>query len=88
MQKSNVDKFDELRTYLSFPVVDPSKCTHVLTWWKENEKLFPAVSAMARDYLAVSATGVSIERTFAFGSVLLKPKTLSLSADSIRKRFF
>ncbi|CAG7728160.1 unnamed protein product [Allacma fusca] len=87
MQKSNVDKFDELRTYLSFPVVDPSKCTNVLTWWKENEKLLPAVSTMARDYLAVSATGVPIERKFAFGSDLLKPKTLSLAADSIGKRF-
>ncbi|CAG7818507.1 unnamed protein product, partial [Allacma fusca] len=87
MRHVNTDKYDELRAYLSFPVVDSTKVKDVLVWWKENETNFPELSRMARDYLAVSGTGVPIERAFSFGTDLLKPKTMSMTAETIRKRF-
>ena len=33
---------------------------HVLKWWASNETKFPALSVMARQYLGVPATSLSI----------------------------
>ncbi|CAG7818140.1 unnamed protein product [Allacma fusca] len=87
MAKSGKENFDELRNYLALPVVDSNIVTDVLKWWKENESTYPALSKMARDVLGVSGTGVPIERAFSFGSDLLKPKALSMSGETIRRRF-
>ena len=40
---------------------------------------------MARDFLAVSGTGVPIEHTFSIGSDLLVPKRRRLKDETIRK---
>ena len=38
--------------------------TNVLEWWASNEKQFPALSVMARQYLGIPATSASAERLF------------------------
>ena len=38
--------------------------TNILEWWAQNEKEFPALSVMARQYLGVPATSASAERLF------------------------
>jgi hypothetical protein len=35
-----------------------------LGWWKENQKLYPDLAYMARDVLAVPASGCAVERQF------------------------
>ena len=39
---------------------------------------------MARDYLAIPATGAPVERVFSGGADLVRPKRGSLSEDSVR----
>ena len=36
--------------------------TDILNWWKQNPKLFPNLSKMARDFLAIPGTSVPSER--------------------------
>jgi len=53
---------DEYKAYDLVPQIqshdDPLK------WWKENEKFFPRIASMAREYLAVPASSASVERFF------------------------
>ncbi|KAL5637884.1 hypothetical protein ACGC1H_002229 [Rhizoctonia solani] len=36
----------------------------ILIWWKEHETHFPVLSRIARDFLAIPATSVSVEHLF------------------------
>ncbi|CAE6411234.1 unnamed protein product [Rhizoctonia solani] len=40
------------------------KCGDILIWWKEHEVHFPVLSRIARDFLAIPATSVSVEQLF------------------------
>jgi hypothetical protein len=48
--------------YLELPDVPMS--VNILEWWAENEKDFPQLSCMARQYLGCPATSASAERLF------------------------
>lgn len=49
---------DELNTYLN---EERALATvNVLQWWKDHQKQFPNLAKMARDYLAIPATSVSV----------------------------
>lgn len=47
---------------------------------------YPNLSKMAMDFLAVSATGVPVERLFSSGPDVCKVKQQGMKADTIRKR--
>lgn len=47
--------------------------------------MFPHLSKMAKDFLAVSGTGVPIERLFSHGTDLLGLKRPSMHGETIRK---
>ncbi|CAB4422049.1 unnamed protein product [Rhizophagus irregularis] len=57
---------------------------NLLEWWKLNETQYPHLAAMARDYLAIPATSVPIERAFSGGTDLVTQKKCSLSPETIR----
>lgn len=46
--------------------------------------MYPNLSRMARDYLAVSATGVPVEALFSTGTDLLDDNRLSMAAETVR----
>ena len=48
----------EAELYLEMPA--PPMDQDVLKWWASNETKFPALSVMARQYLGVPATSLSI----------------------------
>jgi hAT family C-terminal dimerisation region/BED zinc finger len=77
------DKPDELEAYLAAPTVD--RKANAPQWWKTNATTYPCLAAMARDYLAVPATGAPVERVFSDGADLVRPKRGSLSEKSIRE---
>jgi hAT family C-terminal dimerisation region len=46
----------------------------VLQWWKVNATTYPCLAAMARDCLAIPATGAPVERVFSGGATLVQPR--------------
>ena len=56
----------ELDTYLEDPIVfvRPDENFNVLAWWKKNYDVFPILSLMARDFLAIPVSTVSSESAF------------------------
>ncbi|CAG7689775.1 unnamed protein product, partial [Allacma fusca] len=78
MKRAKPSNVDEFGKYLRLPTVSTLPENSVLLWWKKHEDDFPLLASMARDFLAVSGTGVPIERAFSFASDLIQPKQMSI----------
>jgi hAT family protein len=76
-----VAKLDELQEYLNAPPAPDD--TDVLQWWKERAATYPRLAAMARDYLAIPATGAPVERVFSGGMNLVQPKRGALAEREV-----
>ena len=64
-------EYSELTSYMGLKR-DPS-VTDALSWWKGYQAMYPQSSKMARDILAVPATGAGVEREFSIsGCVITK----------------
>jgi hypothetical protein len=73
---------DELNQYLDETLAPTN--TDVLAYWRSKEVVWPTLSAMARDHLAVPATSASSERAFSAGADLhLDGKRNSLNTQAI-----
>ena len=57
-KKSKAEAKKEVHNYLCLDVA----VENPLTWWKQNEKHFQALSHMAKKYLCIPATSVLAER--------------------------
>jgi hypothetical protein len=73
---------DELEAYVAAPTAGDD--TKALQWWKEHAITYPCLAAMARDYLAIPATGAPVERVFSGGTTLVQPKRRLLREGSVR----
>lgn len=80
-KRQRTTKMDELSCYLASPRAEID--TDVLSWWKTNASVYPRLSEMARDYLAIPATGAPVERMFSIGTDVVRPKRASLNPDTI-----
>lgn len=93
-KRPRLDPPNELHKYLTSWPADVT--VDVLQWWKINCLAHPRLSNVARDYLAIPATGAPVERVFSGGANLVSPKRGCLAASTIRaclclkgwKRFF
>jgi hypothetical protein len=56
----------------------------VLNWWRSHESEYPIMSQVARDYLAIPAGEVDVERLFSSGRDLIGIRRNSLSIDTMR----
>jgi hypothetical protein len=56
----------------------------VLTWWKAHQGVYPNLSRMARDYLAIPGTSASSERLFSACKNLITKNRNSLQEDTIQ----
>ncbi len=56
----------EAELYISMPQVDFSalRDDEVLEWWKSHQSMFPYLSRMARQFLALPASSAGVERLF------------------------
>ena len=52
---------------MSLPVEDMK--TNVIEWWRRHRSVFPNLSKMARQYLAMPATSAGVERLFSAGGL-------------------
>jgi hypothetical protein len=53
-------------------------------WWRAHKDEFPRMAAAARDYLAVPASEVSVERMFNVGRDILAVRRHSMNAETMR----
>ncbi|EED15823.1 hypothetical protein TSTA_009450 [Talaromyces stipitatus ATCC 10500] len=85
-QKS-AEKPSDIARYLNSDVVefDEKKRDWIYTWWRGHIDEYPRMAAAARDYLAVPAAEVNIERLFNTGRDLLGLRRWSLSSGTMRK---
>ncbi|OQD94157.1 hypothetical protein PENVUL_c153G05266, partial [Penicillium vulpinum] len=51
---------DEITQYLDGTITESDP----LAFWRQNEQRFPAIAALAQDYLAMPASGAGVERLF------------------------
>ena len=56
-----------------------------LEWWKTYGGSFPVLSRLARDFLAIPATSVSVERTFSQSRHICSDLRSSMKAETIRE---
>lgn len=56
-----------------------------LAFWKENESRFPAIASLARDYLAIPASGAGVERLFNTARDICHYRRGSLKAETIEE---
>jgi len=71
----------ELEDYLAQPTVNMQ--IKPLKWWKDDEELFPNLSKMARNYLAIPGTSASSKCLFSSGHQLITDFCCSLSSSTI-----
>ena len=85
-QKS-LDKSSDIARYLDSDVVefDEKKRDWIYSWWRGHADEYPRMAAAARDYLAVPAAEVDVERLFNSGRDLLGQQRWSLSSGAMRE---
>jgi len=90
MLKSMVSetKTCDVESYYNSPVVNArvkgDDFEWVLAWWKENQCTYPRMAKVAREYLAIPASSVSIERLFNMGRDVIGIRRHSMSSNTFR----
>src|SRR5207245_701178 len=73
--------YKEFDRYLALPCDDN---VTPLLWWKAHFQEFPALGAMARDYLSIQAISVACEQAFAVASNTITCTRNKLHPDTSR----
>mgnify|MGYP002718724600 CR=1 FL=1 len=78
---SDIDRyFDSARAEVS----DMEDQNWLCDWWKVHKKEYPRMAAAARDYLAIPASEVSVERLFNTGRDVLGVRRFSMKGETLR----
>ena len=75
-------EYSEFTSYMGLKR-DPS-VTDALSWWKGSQAMYPQLSKMARDILAVPATGAGVEREFSISGCVITKQRNRLAPSTIR----
>lgn len=59
-----------------------------LKWWKDNEHLYPNLSKLSKQYLAVQATSVASERVFSTAGDIVTAQRAVLSTENVDMLIF
>ena len=62
--------------------------TDILEWWASNEKEFPNLSIMARQYLGVPATSASAERLFSIAGRVYDDLRQRMTPEMLEERMW
>lgn len=71
----------ELTLYRGVPVEDDSSADPLL-FWKVNANAYPTLAMLAKQYLAIPATSVPVERLFSTAGELISKKRNSLTPEN------
>lgn len=88
--KDPTESMPEIHQQLENYVVEPlcKRSTDPLHWWKNNERRFPAVARLSRQYLAVPATAVPPDQAFAAGESALEHRRAILAPENLDQILF
>jgi len=87
VQSNTISKANDIDRYFDLPVVnwdggdDPD---WLIRWWRNNSTEFPLMSLVARDYLAIQAAEVDVERVFCMGRDLIGLRRYSMGGETMR----
>jgi hypothetical protein len=87
LQPQSLPVGSDIDRYFDTPrisVTDTSDPQWLCNWWRLHRDEFPQMAAAARDYLAIPASEVAVERLFNIGRDLLGIRRLSMTADTMR----
>jgi hypothetical protein len=87
LQPQSLPIGSDINQYFDTPrlsVINTSDPQWLCNWWRLHRDEFPQMAAAARDYLAIPASEVAVERLFNVGRDLLGIRRLSMTADTIR----
>lgn len=79
---------DELSEYLELPQIKYKTEEDALRWWRENEKTFPNLAVMARQYLGCPASSASVERLFSQVGIAFSAKRKRSEASTLESIMF
>ena len=83
-QRSDIDRYFEEDLTTVHESVTKEK-DWLFSWWRMYRDEHPRMAAAARDYLAVPASEVAVERLFSRGRDLLGVRRYSLNAETMRR---
>ena len=67
---------------------DEKQKTDVLTWWRNNRKLFPNLFKLVKVYLHIPATSVPSERIFSLAGYIVRSRRSKILAANVDKHIF
>jgi hypothetical protein len=73
----------ELQEYFTLPSL--SMATNTLHWWKANQKDFPRLARMAREFLATPATSACLERSFSAAGLAFDNLRQAMAEGNLEK---
>src|SRR5437667_4425574 len=74
-------EYNEFSSYMG--IKRDSTITNALEWWKGSHSMYPKLSKMARDIMAVPATGAGVEREFSISGRVVTKQRNRLSPKTI-----
>ena len=81
-ESSDGMEYNEFSSYMQ--IKRDSTITNALEWWKGSHSMYPNLSKMARDVMAVPATGAGVEREFSISGRVITKQRNRLSPATIR----
>jgi hypothetical protein len=76
-----VNSKNELQAYITSPCEPKSATFDLLSWWKRNATIYPVLSIMARDILAIPVSTVASESAFSTGGRVIETFRSSLKVE-------
>ena len=78
---SDIDRYFDTPRVRLINTSDPQR---LCNWWRLHREEFPQMAAAARDYLAIPASEVAVERLFNVGRDILGIRRHSIIGETIR----
>jgi hypothetical protein len=87
LQPQDKPQISDIDQYFDSPRLDASDMEDpnwLCDWWRAHRKDYPRMAAAARDYLAIPASEVSVERLFSSGRDVLGVRRHSMNGETMR----
>lgn len=83
-----VQEASEVDQYLLIPQLSDGMAFDLLAWWKKHSTMWPNLSRMARQYLALPATSAAVERLFSSGGQMHSNSRKTTKEDTLHMMLY